>query len=409
MIQSATLSVNEKRYFHRFSKKEIEVPLNLLDWIQSQKESVKMYWLGRDGEEIAAVGSVLDLLEVPVFDLSNESPAFFFGGHAFFPEREEKDLMWKDFPKIRFFLPKLLLSRKNGILTCTTNSINSLLEEVEIFPPSMKTHSSKWEDSVHLPAKPDWKNLVEKSLEKMQASLLEKVVLARRTTKEGQIDPFTLLAKLPKMGAISFALQFREGSTFIGTTPERLYKRDGSHLETEAVAGTRKRGETQDEDEKLTSELLEDAKEKSEFAFVKKSIEESLSPLCKQLQCLPEDTVLQTPRVQHLHNVYEAALNENTTDAKILKALHPTAAMGGTPRTFALEHIYEEEPFERGWYAAPLGYCSQEKAEFAVGIRSALCEKNAIHFFAGTGIVEASDPEKEWDELQHKISHWSSV
>lgn len=409
MVESATLSVNGNRYFHRFSKTVIEEPLNLLDWIQSQKEPVKMYWLGRDGEEMAACGSVLDLSQVPAFDKNNESPATFFGGHAFFPEKKEKDLIWKDFPKIRFFLPKILLFRKSGILTLTTNSINSLLEEVEIFPPSTKTLSSKWKDSVHLPAKPDWRNLVEKSLEKMQASLLEKVVLARRTTKEGQIDPFDLLAKLPKMGAISFALQFEEGSTFIGTTPERLYKRDGNHLETEAIAGTRKKGETPEEDEKLARELFEDAKEKSEFAFVKKSIEESLSPLCDQLKCSPDDDVLKTPRVQHLHNVYDGTLNGSADDAKILQALHPTAAMGGTPRPFALEHIYEEEPFERGWYAAPLGYCSQKKAEFAVGIRSCLCEKDAVHFFAGTGIVEASDPEKEWEELQHKISHWSSV
>ncbi|MEZ4744549.1 MAG: chorismate-binding protein [Calditrichia bacterium] len=86
--------------------------------------------------------------------------------------------------------------------------------------------------------------------------------------------------------------------------------------------------------------------------------------------------------------------------------LHPTPAVGGYPKDLALPKISELEPFDRGWYAGPIGWFSKNAAEFAVAIRSGMVYHNKLLLYAGAGIVPGSEPEKEWDELENKISNF---
>ncbi|MDN3506248.1 MAG: isochorismate synthase [Simkaniaceae bacterium] len=401
MIESRMLCVNGARYFHRFSKRKLAGPLDLLGWLQAQEEQIKLYWQDRDGNEIAAVGSLLAFSEPPHFDRENESEARFWGGHAFFKEATPKDDVWKAFPKICFFLPEREISSKGGQITLLTNSINAPLKEIPFHPGYISADQMSLQTPGHVPTEKDWHALITSSLEEIEAKSFEKVVIARRSSHEtnGEPPPFALLSQMPRKNGISFALQFQEGSTFIGVTPERLYKREGRILHTEAIAGTRKR----DTDPK---ELLENPKERKEFTFVKDSIKEALAPLCESVTFQREDGVIQTPNVIHLHNKAEGKLLNDVDDASLLKSLHPTAAMGGLPKRSALEYLAMQEPFERGWYASPLGYVSETAAEFGVGIRSALIEKNKVHFFAGAGIVAGARAENEWKELENKVSLW---
>jgi len=409
--QSRTLCVNSARHFHRFSKREISGPLDLFCWLKEQETSIKVYWQDRDGTEIAAVGSVLTLRTPPCFEKGNDSPARFWGGHAFFPSHVPKDDVWNSFPRVCFFLPQTEIIRREGKIEVITNSINGPLSEKPIHAGYFAKGQMSLKAPDHFPTEKNWLRLIEQSLGEIQTSVFEKVVMARRSTHffETATDPFEILSRLPSKRTIRFAFQFGKDAAFIGATPERLFKREGNQLYTEAVAGTRKRGQTEEEDLALEKELLRDTKERREFAFVKQSIEEGLKSLCEKLQSQEEDDVIKTPNVQHLHNAFEGKLLEGVHDAAILSALHPTAAMGGLPKSSALEHLLKYEPFERGWYASPLGYSSEKEAEFAVGIRSALVEKDKIHFFAGTGIVAGSLPEKEWEELEHKVSLWRKI
>jgi menaquinone-specific isochorismate synthase len=91
-------------------------------------------------------------------------------------------------------------------------------------------------------------------------------------------------------------------------------------------------------------------------------------------------------------------------DASILEAFHPTPATCGAPVADAMRFILDKEKFDRGWYAGPFGCVSRDSAEFAVAIRSMLSKGSQVEVFAGAGIVEGSDPEKEWFELEDKIS-----
>jgi isochorismate synthase EntC len=94
----------------------------------------------------------------------------------------------------------------------------------------------------------------------------------------------------------------------------------------------------------------------------------------------------------------------------VLRALHPTPAVGGLPRDVALRFLSEREPVERGWYAGPVGWVSSAgDAEIAVGIRSALLEGDVAYLFAGAGIVQASDPEAEYLETEDKFGRLSSA
>jgi len=411
MHESFTLSIDGHRYFHQMAKKELFPSIDLLPWLDAQELFPKFYWRGRDGLEVAAVGSLLTLDEVPEFEAGNDSPARFWGGHAFSPMTNAKDPLWKDFPRCMFFLPKYELVRQGDRLELICNALNAPVEEIQVAPEYFSQGSFNIQESLHFPSQKNWVDLIETTLNAIESKAFEKVVMARRSTHlcNQPIHALELLSRMKAKGAIHFAVQFEKSSTFIGATPERLYRRNGKMLYTEAVAGTRKRGKTDEEDAQLEKELLENPKERREFEFVKTSIEQALKPYCKTISSQCEDTVLKTPNVQHLHNLFTAEVFDQTTDAEILKALHPTAAMGGLPKLSALEYLLQSEPFERGWYASPLGYISQSQAEFAVGIRSALIQEKRLNLFAGTGIVAGSVPQNEWEELEHKTSLWRNL
>ena len=67
------------------------------------------------------------------------------------------------------------------------------------------------------------------------------------------------------------------------------------------------------------------------------------------------------------------------------------------------------ESFDRGWYAGPVGYVSKQQSEFAVGMRSGVLERNSLTVYTGAGIVEGSDPDREWQELDHKLRSWEAL
>lgn len=112
-------------------------------------------------------------------------------------------------------------------------------------------------------------------------------------------------------------------------------------------------------------------------------------------------------RRMHLFAGMWGVLSDKVSDADLMRALHPTPAVGGVPTKVAMEAIAHHEPFDRGWYAGPVGWIGANASEFAVGIRSALVERNRIALYAGAGIVEGSTAEGEWEEIEQKISDFT--
>jgi menaquinone-specific isochorismate synthase len=154
----------------------------------------------------------------------------------------------------------------------------------------------------------------------------------------------------------------------------------------------------------LESQLREFTKEQLEHQLVVDELARAFRKICADFSHDEKPSVLKLSRLQHLRTQLRGELADGLSDEAILEALHPTPATCGSPTREARSFIEKNELFYRGWYAGPLGWISRDDAEFCVAIRSMHRIENRLNVFAGAGIVEGSDAEREWMELEDKIS-----
>ena len=263
-----------------------------------------------------------------------------------------------------------------------------------------------------IPSKKTWIETVHRAKEKIQKGILQKVVLSRAVfldLKEA-VDPFALAHALQEKSQNSYVYCIEEKNrAFLGATPELLFSRKGRMIQSEALAGTRKRGKTLQEDQQLEDELLQSKKDQAEFLFVEKEIQSVLSPFCLgSLQTSPIH-VRKTQNVQHLCSQITGILSENITDETLIHRLHPTPALAGLPKKEAFSFIQAHEQWDRFLFGGCLGRVEAEGSEWIVMIRSCMLEDKTATLFSAAGIVIDSDPEKEWEELDHKIKLYEGI
>ncbi len=264
----------------------------------------------------------------------------------------------------------------------------------------------------HFPEYDGWQEIVDKALAMIDRGHLQKVVLARKTCLRFSsiIDPWSVFLRLRQNAAPSttrFCLQYAKNKAFLGATPEKLFEREGLRLSTMALAGTAKCPPDSIQSAQLASALLASKKHRREVDLVVDFMANALSSFSQTLEIGPLE-ILKSTHVQHLHYSIKALLKEKITDEELIKALHPTPALGGLPREEALSFIEKNEPFSRGPYGAPIGFISQNKTDLAIAIRSAYVENAELHLFAGLGIVPGSNAREEWQELEDKLSPFMS-
>ena len=254
----------------------------------------------------------------------------------------------------------------------------------------------------------EWAQLIDKAQREFAATPMQKVVLSRIAQLRAP-QPICILPALTHLCAryphcYSFLFEPQPGHAFLGATPELLVRVQGAELETMALAGSIQRGATAAEDADLANALLASAKDRHEHSLVVNALRRRLEPLASQFTVANEPTVLTLSNIQHLHTPVKARLKRQDGVLPLVNVLHPTPAMGGTPRELALDFIQVHEPTLRGWYAAPVGWidCNMDGA-FAVAIRSAVVQKERAWAYAGAGIVVDSVPQKEWDETGWKF------
>jgi menaquinone-specific isochorismate synthase len=237
---------------------------------------------------------------------------------------------------------------------------------------------------------------------------LEKVVLAQacRTRAAQALEPTDVLARLAHSypDCCRFLIEPIPGHAFYGATPELLAEVEGATVHTVALAGSIRRGSSPKEDATLGQELLNSAKDHREHALVVEAIQEHLLPLVAKLHVPGRPGLLKLRNIQHLQTVIRGDLAQACGVLPVVEALHPTPAVGGTPRDVALRLIQAAEPFPRGWYASPVGWIdAQGNGRFAVALRSAVSVEDETWLYAGAGIVADSDPEREWEEVLLKF------
>ncbi len=268
---------------------------------------------------------------------------------------------------------------------------------------------------------------VEDALAAFARGSLSKVVLARSLSvdHDGEVDLIAFLARLRALyPTCTLVAMGRGADTFLAATPETLVRVREGRVETAALAGSAPRGRTPAEDEVLARGLLENPKERAEHAHVVEAIRAVLEGSCEAVE-IPEAPVLrQLFGIQHLETPIRARLPAARTkgDARspsvdalgLVDALHPTPAVCGVPRPAAQAWLARSEGLDRGWYAAPIGWLdTQGGGDFRVALRSALIRNGLAEdgrfgssralLFAGAGLVEGSDPERELVETRIKL------
>lgn len=302
-----------------------------------------------------------------------------FGWRHFTPTSAEE---WRDFPLSFSFSP----------------------EQEWVVPPLQTPVQYRIDRSISLPSRSDWIQIVERALQNIQARRFEKVVCARRVEIQtsSSIDAMAVCQSLStSAGRTVFLFQPTPHSAFIGSSPERLFRRTRSFIECDALAGTRPIDQMQD--------LLLSKKDFREFSIVQERLLHALTPICSTPPSSSPYQVRGAGRIGHLYAKITGHLNQPICDEELIHRLHPNPAIGGHPHPEALAFLKGHEPFARGLYAAPVGWTDTEEAEWIVGIRSCLIQGSRAYLYAGTGIVEGSDPEAEWEETEQKLAEWNNI
>jgi menaquinone-specific isochorismate synthase len=255
----------------------------------------------------------------------------------------------------------------------------------------------------------EWLEAVDAAGKRIDAGEFAKVVLARDVIvwAKAPLDPMVLAGRL--------AERFPECFTFlvdglVGATPELLVRRTGRAVESLVLAGTAGRGDSTEADAGLGESLLASDKDADEHRFAVASVTGVLRDICAEVEIDPQPRLLKLANVQHLATQVLGRLSVPLTALEIAGRLHPTAAVGGTPRGAAIEAIRTLEGIDRGRYAGPVGWVdSNGDGEFGIALRCAEVEGPRARLFAGGGIVAGSLPEAELEETRLKLRAMQSA
>ena len=155
--------------------------------------------------------------------------------------------------------------------------------------------------------------------------------------------------------------------------------------------------------------LLASEKDGREHRIVLDEILAAVAPHVRALESPAEPRILALAEVLHLWSPIRAQLREGVGLRELVGALHPTAAVGGSPRLLAMDLIHALEQRPRGWYAGLVGWIGADEADFAVAIRSGVVRGSRMTAFGGAGIVRGSDPVAEWDETARKAASFINL
>lgn len=411
-------------------------PVNILQWLNHDQTKTKIYWSDRDREtEMGGVGSA-DVIKgngsinhEEIFNhiedrLASDNPYLrYYGGYCF--DDKHLDPAWNDFGTYQFMIPKFEFYRQDhdyhfavniAVKDINTEFIQRLIEQLNQghFKPTETGYSiPDIKNRIDQPDQREWSKTFASAQQLLKSGKLQKIVLARKSTFTfaEHLNPWELLIQLKKNTpqCFHFGFQLNTDSVFLGASPERLYKRNLNHFETEALAGTMPRSDDPIKDKQLGNELLQSAKNLVEHKLVVDSIKAKAENLTQKLNGNLNPQLLTLHAGHHLMTRFEGILKDRVNDARIIQHLHPTPAVAGHPIEDSLQYLRQLESFSRGWYAGPIGYVGFDQTTFAVGIRSGLLKNNQLALFAGAGIVNESTAQDEWDEIENKVSTFLKI
>jgi len=308
-------------------------------------------------------------------------------------------------------VPRILLGVRDGRAWVTTVEIDA-----EGKPVSLENLGKFWgQDGAYSANQPvsltagaqsasGFKQSVERAVEAIGQGDLEKVVLARDLV--GQLpEDFDIRTALSKLAERFPTCWVYSVDGLFGASPELLVRVAHGQVSARVLAGTAGRGTDPEVDKAISAALAASTKNTTEHAFAVDSLVQTLMPFCEHVDADPKPFSLALPNLWHLASDVHGVLRDEASVLDLAAALHPTAAVAGTPRREAQQLLAELEPFDRGRYAGPVGWIGADgDGEWAIALRGAQIEGSIIRAFAGCGIVAGSEPDAELAETELKFS-----
>jgi menaquinone-specific isochorismate synthase len=346
----------------------------------------------------------------------------FVGGMKFIPENDTE--LWDNYPDSNWIVPRILIYKKDNkeyifynFLLTPDSSKEKIIEEFNtrisnLFTPTIKDSSnSNFRVLSSLgngpKEKKKWIEKIKKVMDKIESDYVKKVVLSRSIEFNLDNEPniFDFIDQLKNNYPDCYIFIYHSGkSSFFGASPEKLIKLNSDFVETDSLAGSAPRGKDASEDKLFEEELLSSAKNLYEHKSVIEFIEKQLAKLQVKISYNPSPGIKKLHSIQHLWTQIKADIKPDNNIFNILENLHPTPAVCGVPVSNAIQIIKEMEDFSRGMYAGIIGWFNfSGNGEFSVAIRSALLKGKKLYAFAGSGIVEGSDPQTEYKETELKL------
>ncbi len=327
-------------------------------------------------------------------------PGPWFGGWAFDAERA-----WPGFDSERWILPEVLAwwdgerawvaaFGEEGL--ASVGSLEARLARVEEAASVSSKAPSFTRGAVA--GRPEFKRLVEGAVASIASGRFSKVVVAREIelVASEPVNERALLKSLEMRNqeSFTFLVRGRDGSAFVGSSPELLCSVKNGVVTADALAGT---AEVSDGAALLTSD-----KNIREHREVIDGVTASLAPFAASIDVPAAPVLKRLPNVVHLHTPICATLRGGVEALDVAKALSPTPAVCGAPREPARAWLRANELFSRGWYAGAVGFTGPGGTVMSVALRSALVRGDHVSIFVGAGIVEGSTAESEWVETEQK-------
>jgi menaquinone-specific isochorismate synthase len=357
--------------------------------------------------------------QIPAILQSTTVPLRWFGARSFLASDHSQDtasdywvlpLFWMEWHGDK---GRLKLVADTHDRTCYQVA-DTLLDALTILFESSSSlaETSSYDSLNHTPGLSEWVHGVQTAQELMTQGALKKVVLARKTTFEfdQSLNPFLMLRQVQTMDnrVYNFCVKIDADHAFIGGTPERLFELNGRTIVSEAIAGTLFKSATENVLKQKAS-LMASQKNMGEHQYVVDFISNAMIHLCHEWAADTAPSLIELTYLLHLLTHFKGELREGMDWLDCLMTLHPTPAVAGVPTIESKAYITQFEPFDRGWYAGPMGMISRDYSCIVVAIRSGYVVKNTVALMAGAGIVPESIPLEEWHELDAKINLFSTI
>ena len=380
---------------------------------------------GVDRYDAVAAGARALALEPMIAPGSARAPRVrFYGGMSFRPDHEAVGV-WSEFPSWLFHVPAFelegddsgdawLQARMLVSADADEGVFGRLRRMAEELRAELSTHVEYQRGATTIDARAvatarvSWEAAVDTSLGAIRHGTISKAVLARTldVDLDGTLDAIDVVESLWEVnrGSHVFLFEPTPGSAILGAAPETVATlRDGVFHAT-AVAGSIRRGDSPREQAELAARLLASDKDRAEQRIALDDMLARLETVAHRIRTDPQPHVLTLARIQHLETEIRASVPAEVGILDLLRLLHPTPAVCGLPRDAAMAFLSEEEPFERGWYAGPVGWFDADgNGVFAPALRTGVSTGSGWRLFAGAGIVEGSIPAMEWEETGIKF------